>query len=173
VNQFFILALSVAALFCGGCQKGPQSVTSLLDPGDPTQPQPRLPIMKLWVGPEEMNVELALTSEQQRIGMMLRTNLAENAGMFFPLPMTQRASFWMKNCPLPLSAAYIDPDGVIQEIHDFQPHNTNAVISASYHIRFVLETPRGWFERHNVRRGMLIRSERGTLMDTFFGKAHQ
>jgi hypothetical protein len=40
--------------------------------------------MKLWVGPEEMVVELALNAEQQRTGMMFRTNLAENAGMFFP-----------------------------------------------------------------------------------------
>jgi uncharacterized membrane protein (UPF0127 family) len=160
------------ALSFSGCNKSPGSAAAKahLDFADPVQPQPRLPTMKLWVGPEEMNVELALTPEQQRIGMMLRTNLAENAGMFFPLPFTQRASFWMKNCPLPLSAAYIDPDGVIQEIHEFQPHNTNSVLSTSYHIRFVLETPRGWFERHNVRTGMLVRTERGPLMDTFFGK---
>ena len=59
-------------------------------------------------------------------GMMFRTNLAENAGMLFVLPMPQQASFWMKNCPLPLSAAYIDPEGVILEIHDLQPHNTNS-----------------------------------------------
>jgi uncharacterized protein len=102
--------------------------------------------------------------------MMFRTNLAENAGMLFPLPFTQRASFWMKNCPLPLSAAYIDPDGVIQEIHDLQPHNTNAVMAASNNIRFVLETSQGWFGRHNVRVGMTVRTERGSLMDTFFAR---
>ena len=61
--------------------------------------------------------------------------LAEDAGMFFPLPATQRASFWMKNCPLPLSAAFIDPEGIIQEIHQFQPHNTNAVVSSAANIR--------------------------------------
>jgi len=94
--------------------------------------------------------------------------MAENAGMLFPLASTQRAAFWMKNCPLALSAAYIDPEGVIQEIREFQPHNTNAVISASNDIRFVLETPQGWFERHNVRTGMVVRTERGTLMETFF-----
>ena len=131
-------------------------------------PQPKLQTMKLWVGPEEMTVELALSPQQQQTGMMFRTNLEETAGMFFPLPFTQRASFWMKNCPLALSAAYIDPEGVIQEIHDFQPHNTNAVVAASHNIRFVLETSQGWFKRHNVRRGMLVRTEHGTLMETFF-----
>ena len=91
-----------------------------------------------------MDAELARTGVQQQTGMMFRTNLAENAGMLFPLPYSQSASFWMKNCPLPLSIAYIDPDGVIQEIHDLEPQNTNSVVSASNNIRFALETPRGW-----------------------------
>ena len=164
-----ILAFSLVVLLCGGCDRsaGPES-SPMQNPGEPTQAQPKLQTMKLWVGPEEMIAELALTAEQQRTGMMFRTNMAEKAGMFFPLATTQRAAFWMKNCPLPLSAAYIDPEGVIQEIREFQPHNTNAVVSASNNIRFVLETPHGWFERHNVRTGMVVRTERGSLMETFF-----
>jgi len=172
LNGLSILALALSVLLAGGCGKSAEvSNSAHVDAHDPTQPQPKLQTMKLWVGPEEMNVELALSFEQQRIGMMLRTNLDENAGMLFPLPVTQRASFWMKNCPLPLSAAYIDPEGLIVEIHELKPHDTNSVVSASSNIRFVLETSHGWFERHNVRAGMLVRSERGTLMQTFFGKA--
>jgi len=117
-----------------------------------------------------MDAELARTGIQQQTGMMFRTNLAENAGMLFPLPYSQSASFWMKNCPLPLSIAYIDPDGVIQEIHDLEPQNTNSVVSASNNIRFALETPRGWFDRHQVRTGMVVRTESGSLMKTFFGR---
>ena len=123
--------------------------------------------MKLWLGAEEMVTELALTPVQQQTGMMFRTNMAENAGMLFVLPVQQRASFWMMNCPLPLSAAYIDPEGVILEIHDFQPFNTNSVVADSDRVQFVLETNQGWFKRHNVSRGMLIRTEHGTLADTF------
>jgi uncharacterized membrane protein (UPF0127 family) len=126
--------------------------------------------MKLWIGSTEMETELALTPVQQMTGMMFRTNLPPNAGMLFPLPYTQRASFWMMNCPSPLSAAYIDPEGVIQEIHDLQPHNTNSVEAASANIRFVLETPRSWFETNHIGVGTLVRTERGTLMDTFFRK---
>ena len=163
-------AILLAAALLAGCKKPEEAVSrGPSDPGEPTQALPKLRTMKLWVGPEEMMVELALTADQQRTGMMFRTNLAENAGMFFPLPSTQRASFWMKNCPLPLSAAYIDPEGVIQEIREFQPHDTNAVVSVANNIRFVLETPQGWFQRHNVRTGMTVRTEFGSLMDTFFG----
>ena len=169
VNASSILAFLMALALCNGCKNSAEPESSAtLDPGAPTQAQPKLQTMKLWVGPEEMIVELALTAEQQRTGMMFRTNMAENAGMLFPLASTQRASFWMKNCPLALSAAYIDPEGVIQEIREFQPHNTNAVVSASNNIRFVLETPHGWFQRHNVRTGMVVRTERGSLMETFF-----
>ena len=42
------------------------------------------------------------------------------------------------------------------------------MISATGNIRFALETPQGWFKRHNIREGMTVRTERGTLMDTFF-----
>ena len=124
--------------------------------------------MKLYLQTQEMVAELALTADQLRTGMMFRTNMDENSGMLFALPYTQRASFWMKNCPLPLSAAYIDPEGVIQEIHELEPYNTNSVVAASDNIRFVLETPRGWFEKHRIGPGIAITTEHGPLMRTFF-----
>ena len=100
--------------------------------------------------------------------MMFRTNMAESEGMIFVLPMPQRAGFWMMNTILPLSAAYIDPDGQILEIHDLQPHDTNSVNAATDNIQYVLETPQGWFKRHNIREGTVIASEKGTLRKTFF-----
>ena len=175
MNRLRILTLLLAIVVCGGCAGGcnkPASPagTPAADPSLPTAAQPKLQTMKLWLGSEEMLTELALTGEQMQTGMMFRTNMAENAGMLFALPMPQRASFWMKNCPLPLSAAYIDPDGVILEIHDLQPYNTNSVVAASDRIQFVLETNQGWFHRHNVAPGTVVRTERGTLMDLFYMK---
>src|SRR6185369_11128600 len=119
-----LLALGLAA----GCRKPVEPASAEPAERDAiTEAQPKLQSMRIYIGAEEMIAELALTADQQRTGMMFRTNMAENAAMLFPLPYTQTASFWMKNCPLPLSAAYIDPEGVIQEIHDLQPFNTNAV----------------------------------------------
>jgi uncharacterized protein len=155
----------------GGCQKPVPPPAGAggggVNLGLPTAAQPKLQTMKLWLGAEEMVAELALTGVQQQTGMMFRTNMAENAGMLFVLPVPQRASFWMKNCPLPLSAAYIDPEGVILEIHNLEPHNTNSVVADSGNVQFVLETNEGWFKRHNVTTGMVIRTEHGTLKDTF------
>jgi len=126
--------------------------------------------MKLYIGPETMAAELALSPRQIQTGMMFRTNMDENAGMLFALPFNQRAAFWMKNCPYPLSAAYIDPDGIIQEVRVLEPFNTNAVIANSDNIRFVLETPQGWFDKHNIKPGTAIVTERGPLLKTFFGR---
>jgi uncharacterized membrane protein (UPF0127 family) len=44
------------------------------------------------------------------------------------------------------------------------------VVSAGDNIRFVLEAPQGWFERHQIHEGVAIVTERGPLMQTFFGK---
>jgi len=158
------LLIGVSAL--AGCSKPPRAAEAGVDLSEPTQAQPRLPTIQLWLGPERLTAEMALTEDQERTGMMFRTHIGENEGMIFVLP-TQRASFWMKNCPLPLSVAYIDPDGVIQEIHDLQPQDTNSVFSATANIHFALETAQGWFRQHHIREGMTVRTERGTLIDTF------
>lgn len=175
MKQRWILAALLGALVCCGCERAGSSAQTApptaAEPGEPTHAQPKLATMKIFIGTIEMNAEIAATLEQEHTGMMFRTNvLAENEGMLFPLPYTQRASFWMKNCPVSLSAAYIDNEGVIQEIHKLEANNTNAVLSASDNIRFVLETAEGWFDRHHVQPGVAIATERGPLYQTFFGR---
>jgi uncharacterized membrane protein (UPF0127 family) len=136
-------------------------------PPIPTQAQDKLPTIKLWIGAEQMDAELALTGIQQQTGMMFRTNMQENSGMLFVFPYPHQTAFWMKNTLVPLSAAYIDPEGVILEIHNLEPQNTNAVVAASDRIQYVLETPQGWFERHHIGTNTLIRTERGKLGNNF------
>ena len=111
--------------------------------------------------------ELALTDQQQRTGMMFRTNMPENEGMLFVFPFPHRAGFWMMNTYVPLSAAYINPEGVILEIHKLEPLNTNSVDAATDQIQYVLETPQGWFERHNIAPGTVVRTEFGPLKSSF------
>jgi uncharacterized protein len=175
VNRLRILTLLLAAVLCGGCAGGCNKPASpatgpVADPSLPAAAQPKLSTMRLWLGAEEINAELALTGEQLQTGMMFRTNLAENAGMLFVFPLPHRASFWMKNCPLPLSAAYIDPEGVILEIRDLKPHDTNSVVASSDQVQFVLETSQGWFQRHQVTAGTVVRTEHGSLVETFSRK---
>jgi uncharacterized membrane protein (UPF0127 family) len=170
MTRLCIILLAAVAGLCVACKKEkvPQ-VEPLFNkvPGEPTAALPRLQSIKVWVGSEELIAELALTPIQVRTGMMFRTNMAENEAMLFVDSAPRRASFWMKNVDIPLSAAFIDPEGVILEIRKLEPHNTNSVVAASSRIQFVMETPRGWFERHNVSTGAVVRTEHGTMKETF------
>ena len=163
--------LSLAAMLLTGCQKtettaAPPSIDDIL----PKQAQPKLPTMKIYLGAETLDTEMALTDEQIHAGMMFRTNIQDTDSMLFVLPVPQRASFWMYHCPESISAAYISSDGVIQEIHHLEKNDTNAVLAASDNIQFVLETSDGWFGRHNIGIGTVIRTEKGSLSETFLGK---
>lgn len=135
-----------------------------------THAQGKLPTIKVWLGTEELITEIARTEVQICTGMMYRTNMAENEAMIFVFPYPDRKGFYMRNCVVPLSAAYITPDGIIDEIVDLQPGNETPVVSKSANLQFVLEVPQGWFARHNMHTGMVIRTERGTLQETFFGR---
>jgi uncharacterized membrane protein (UPF0127 family) len=157
----------LTCLLGAGCEKpagttGPGPAAPA-ENGLPTQAQGPLPTTRLWLATEELTTELALTGEQQWRGMMFRTNLAENAGMLFVFPVPHRASFWMKNTPLPLSAAYIGADGTILELHDLHPGRTNSVEASSDRVQFVLEVNQGWFQRHGISTGVLVRAESGPL----------
>jgi uncharacterized membrane protein (UPF0127 family) len=165
-----IFALAAAGLLACGCdQQPPPPPAAPQAEREPTAAQPRLPTIKLWLGSAEITAEIASKPREIQIGMMFRTNVVEDEGMLFVFRQPGRVSFWMKNCPNPLSCAYIDPQGVILELHEMEPHNTNSIVASSDNVLFVLETARGWFERHDVRPGMLIQTERGPLAQTFFG----
>jgi uncharacterized membrane protein (UPF0127 family) len=142
----------------------------LTDPvrGHLLQAQPKLPTLKVWLGSEELITEIALEPVQIATGMMFRTNMPENTAMLFVFPGPGPRSFYMRNCVVPLSAAYIEPDGTIAEIVDLHPGDEVGVPSRSSNVQFVLEVPQGWFSRHNVTTGAVVRTEHGSLRETFF-----
>ncbi|HWF20383.1 MAG TPA: DUF192 domain-containing protein [Verrucomicrobiae bacterium] len=164
---FLYLLVIMGAM--GGCKPSSTATSPPSAPPSayPTAPQPKLQTIKLWIGQQEMITEMALTPVQQETGMMFRTNMAENEGMIFPFSQPIRADFWMKNTILPLSCAYIGPDGTILEIHDMKPQDTNSIVAETSNIQYVLETRQGWFKRNNVGVGTVITTEHGPLHQVF------
>ena len=163
-----ILTWLLAVSLLAGCKKpGEVAPAPSVDDLLPKQAQPKLRTMKIYLGAEQLDAEMALNDQQRTTGMMFRTNIAETDAMLFVFPQPFRASFWMKNCPESLSAAYIGPDGVIEEIHHLEKQNTNSVVAAADNIQFVLEVKDGWFARHNINPGTVIRTEKGSLSGTF------
>jgi hypothetical protein len=161
-------SLGCTVLLLTGCADGDSAPPVVAPPALPTEAQPRLGTQRLYLGAAEIEAEIARRPREILTGMMFRTNVVDGDAMLFVLPQPQRAQFWMMNCPSPLSCAYINPDGVIEEIHNMEPFNTNSINAQSANILFVLETAHGWFDRNNVRTGMLVRTESGSLIGTFF-----
>lgn len=179
MKNFVILA---AFCLCIGCREeltptGNTAAASLpttnttmklAEPPSPTQAQPKLRTIKLWLGTNELTTEVAATFNEVQTGMMWRTNMAEMDGMIFVFARPFQATFWMKNTLLPLSCAYIGSDGTILELHDMKPRDESSIVSKTGQVQYVLEVNQGWFQRHNVTEGMLVKSDRGTLQETFF-----
>jgi len=171
LTQLSALALVLFFTACNGADAGQGTAQSTPAPAAVAQPkgtpQPKLPTVKLWVGTNQVTAEIASTHQQIQTGMMFRTNMAEMEGMIFVFPQPNQVAFYMRNTLIPLSCAYIDPDGTILETFEMQPLNETAIPSKSHQVQFVLEMKQGWFDRHNIRPGMAISTEHGSLRQTF------
>ena len=133
-----------------------------------TNAQPKLPTIKLWLGAQEIQAEIAGTTMQIATGMMFRKDIGEKEGMLFVFARPHRAAFYMRNTYVPLTCAYIDAEGKILETHDMQPLDETPIPASTDDIQYVLEMKQGWFERNKVEVGSVIRSEVGSLPQTFF-----
>ena len=166
----FLLLAPVCALLvaCPNPASAPKpGAASSTDPTESGRPQPKLPTIKLWLGAHELATEIARTPTEHQVGMMWRTNMAEMEGMIFIFEEPGRRAFWMRNTLVPLDIAYIAPDGTLLEVHAAQPRDESPIPSDSERVQFVLETRQGWFQRNQVKPGMQIRTEKGSLLETF------
>ena len=111
--------------------------------------------IRLTVAGQQFDVELAVTPEQRREGLMYRDRLGEREGMLFVFEQEEMLSFWMRNTPLPLSIAFIDARGVIVHITDMVPFS-EVPVSSQVPARFALEVNQGAFERAGVAVGDLV-----------------
>lgn len=111
-----------------------------------------LPIESLQVGNHTIQAEIAATPETRRRGLMARTSLPKDHGMLFVFEETDLHCFWMKDTPLPLSIAFINPQGHIVSVADMQ------ALSLDTHcpnepVRYALEMPQNWFKHAGIKPG--------------------
>ena len=101
------------------------------------------------------SVELADTPETRAKGLMFREEMPRSAGMLFRYEAPQRATFWMKNTLLPLSAAFVADDGTIVNLVNMKPQTMDAHCSIQP-VRYVLEMNQGWFDKKGIKAGFRL-----------------
>lgn len=102
-----------------------------------------------------ITAEIARSAEARNYGFMERENIPDGTGMLFVFENDQILRFWMKNTPSPLSIAYIDKSGRINEIFDMKPYSLESVEGTRY-ARYALEVPQGYFSRAGIKAGDVI-----------------
>lgn len=112
-------------------------------------------LLPLQINGHGLNAMIARTDPERRMGLMLRTKLAQNEGMLFLYPREGIHSMWMKNTNIPLSVAFIDRNGVIINIEDMQPHTLNGH-AARAPAKYSLEVNQGWFAQRKIGPGAKI-----------------
>jgi uncharacterized protein len=120
----------------------------------------------------ELDINYARTDEEKRVGLMYRTNLPENEGMFFAYTEEANRTFWMKNTKIPLDIIFLDQENTIVSISkNAQPCTTEACVlyKSDGPAKYVLEVNAGKADAWHLEKGQkligkrILRAQRGSL----------
>ena len=104
----------------------------------------------------KLSVEIADTDRKRMLGLMNRRILKQNSGMLFQFPYKKKMNFWMKNTYIPLSIAYINQNGIINEIYNMKPLDVSVTYPSGKPAKYALEVNHGWFKKNNISLGNRI-----------------
>ena len=122
------------------------------------RPQAPLPTEPLVITTRDgvahrFNVEMAISSEHQTIGLMFRPSVAPDGGMLFDWGQPRESSMWMRNTITSLDMVFIAADGRIIRIAERTTPYSLAPINSGGAVRATLELAAGTAERLNIRVG--------------------
>jgi uncharacterized protein len=127
-------------------------------PVNPTAPQPELPKEKLVIVARDgvrhdFNVEMAINSDQQTVGLMFRPSVPADGGMLFDWGAPRNSQMWMRNTISSLDMVFINADGTIRSIAENTVPESLAIIDSRGPVRATLELAAGTTARLNIRVG--------------------
>jgi uncharacterized membrane protein (UPF0127 family) len=125
---------------------------------DPTGPQPELAKEPLVIVTRDglkhaFNVEMAISPDQQTVGLMFRQTVPAEGGMLFDWGSSRESDMWMRNTVSPLDMLFIGADGTVRHIAEHTVPQSLATISSGGPVRATLEVAAGTAERLNIRVG--------------------
>lgn len=121
-------------------------------------PQMDLRRVEITAGMHRIDAQVAASPQERQIGLMFRRDMPQHEGMLFVFEQPATQCFWMRNTPLPLTAAFVADDGTIVNLADMKPMSEESHCSARP-VRFVLEMNQGWFARKGLKAGSRLAGE--------------
>ncbi len=107
-------------------------------------------------------VELARSEQERAIGLMQRTSLPDDHGMFFVFPSERIQSFWMKDTYIPLDILFISKDlQIVGIVKDAQPLDTTS-LRVPTPSQYVLEINAGQAKKWGLQTGDSVTCENFT-----------
>jgi uncharacterized membrane protein (UPF0127 family) len=103
-----------------------------------------------------VKVEIARKPAATERGLMFRTEMAEDAGMFFELGDRTEHQFWMHNTCIPLDLLFVDTDGTIVGVVEAAGTLDDTPLTVGCFSDRVLEVNAGWTRRHGVTPGQKL-----------------
>jgi len=121
---------------------------------------PTVPLsIRTATGTHDFKVELAVTPDQQRLGLMYRRSLAPDAGMLFLYENGSNVTMWMANTYIPLDMIFIGSTGRITHIAERTVPQSTELIGSNGPCRAVLEVNGGTASRLGIRVGDQVEYE--------------
>ncbi len=115
-----------------------------------------LEIAQVSLAGEEFQVELAVSPEEMRRGLMYRDRLPEGTGMLFIYASAGPTRFWNKNVRFPIDILYFDENQSYLRADTHVPPCPGSpcpVYHSGQPVKYVLELPAGSRERLDVQPG--------------------
>src|SRR5438046_550272 len=106
-----------------------------------------------------LQVDVARTPASWALGLMRRGFLPADRGELFQFDGPVDAPFWMKDTLIPLSIAFVGPDGRIVDIQDMEPclRDPCPLYRSARPFAEAVEANRGYFLRHDIGVGDRVR----------------
>lgn len=103
------------------------------------------------------HVELAITAEELRDGLMGRRVLERNQGMLFIFSNEKILGFWMKNTLIALDIIFMDKNLTIVHIAKNAVPMSLDIISSIKPAKYALEIAGGGADEHQLRTGLVAK----------------
>ena len=136
----------------------------------------KLPTTEVGIGGESFTLEVAREPATQFRGLGGRTHLDPHGGMLFVFPFPRPTAFVMRDCPIAIDVAFLDPSGRVIAVHEMTPEPPRGADESemAYESRlkqypsglpamFAIETAGGRFRQLGVKGGDLIEIDAASL----------